>query len=252
MVITDLDGSFWGPELRCHGATLDALAELQRREVDVLVATGRRERSARNGLLANDVMLPAVLLNGALGVDLPADVRFHSRPFQPAEAAAVVESLATIGISPVVYTEDGLVRGDRDVSTGERHRKSFGADFVVEDPFATVRARPILSFSMIGMSRDQIEPAVAALADVPADSHMYEDHLYQAWSLHIQPEAISKWDGVQAYLIWSCWPTPTSPLGSPADTPMRLPSQTTSSPRQTMAVGPPCSIISDSQAQRLA
>jgi hydroxymethylpyrimidine pyrophosphatase-like HAD family hydrolase len=200
MVITDLDGSFWGPELRCHGATLDALAELQRREVDVLVATGRRERSARNGLLANDVMLPAVLLNGALGVDLPADVRFHSRPFQPAEAAAVVESLATIGISPVVYTEDGLVRGDRDVSTGERHRKSFGADFVVEDPFATVRARPILSFSMIGMSRDQIEPAVAALADVPADSHMYEDHLYQAWSLHIQPEAISKWDGVQAYL----------------------------------------------------
>lgn len=208
LVVTDLDGSFWGRDLRCHPDTLAAFAELRSRGVEVLVATGRRERSARKGLAANGVDLPAVLLNGALGVDLPTDTTFHTQPFTPADAAAVVEGLASIGVSPVVYTEDGMVRGGRDVSTGPEHRKSFGVDFIVEDPFATVRTRTILSFSMIGMTRDQVEPAANILATAPADVHLYEDHLYsepehEAWSLHIQPATISKWDGVQSYLAYA-------------------------------------------------
>ncbi len=106
-------------------------------------------------------------------------------------------------MSPVIYTEDGRVRGGRDVTTGKRHRDGFGHDFVVEDPFATVRARSILSFSMIGMARDQLEPAMGALAEVGAEALLYEDHLHQAWSVHIQPASVSKWGGIQSYLDYA-------------------------------------------------
>lgn len=203
LVVTDLDGSFWGRDLRCHPTTLAAVTELEAGGVPLLVATGRREGSARRGLRANGVSAPAVLLNGALGVDLVTDTRFHSHPFAKLDAEAVVVALADVNLSPVIYTEDSMVRGGRDVTTGQGHRASFGYDFVVEDPFATVRARSILSFSMIGLTRDRIEPAVDALADVGAEAMLYEDHLHQAWSMHIQPQAVSKWAGIQSYLSYA-------------------------------------------------
>ncbi|MGI9594661.1 MAG: HAD family hydrolase [Acidimicrobiales bacterium] len=203
LVITDLDGSFWGRDLRCHPTTLDAVAELDRRGVPLLVATGRREGSAKRGLAGNGLSRPAVLLNGALGIDLPTDTRFHSHPFTEADARAVVDSLAEIAISPIAYPDDGTVRGSPDATTGPLHREGFGDDYRAEEPSTTVASSSILSFGMIGMPRHEVEPAVAALADVAADVMLYEDHLHQAWSVHIQPARISKWNGIQSYLDYA-------------------------------------------------
>lgn len=203
LVITDLDGSLWDRDLRCHPDTLAAVAELRARGVPLLVATGRREGSARQGLTGNGLSLPAVLLNGTLGIDLPTETRFHTHPFSAEDAGHIVEALAGVEISPVVYTADGLVRGSLNASTSRRHRDGFGADYVVEEPSTSVATSSILSFTMIGMSRAEVEPAIAALDGVAADVMLYEDHLYRAWSVHIQPAEISKWDGIQSYLAYA-------------------------------------------------
>ncbi len=203
LVITDLDGSFWGRDLRCHRSTIAAAAELERRGVPLLVATGRRRASAERGLAENGLSLPAVLLNGALGVDLPTDTTFHAHPFEQHDARQVVDSLAEVALSPVVYAGDGSVRGGLDATTSEHHRRGFGPEYVVEEPTSAVARGEVLSFGMIGMARHEVEPAVAALADVHADVMLYEDHVYQAWSVHIQPANISKWDGIQSFLSYS-------------------------------------------------
>lgn len=204
LVVTDLDGSFWGPDLRCHPSALAAVDTLRANDVPLLIATGRREGSARAGLEANGIQSPAVLLNGALGIDLPTGVRFHSHPFNTADAEHVVAALDSVDLSPVLYTDDSKVRTGRNVSTNADHRGGLSADRIVEDPFATARARKVLSFSMLGLPREQIEPAAAALADVNADFLLYEDHLYAGfWSMHIQPVAVTKWGGIQSYLAHS-------------------------------------------------
>ena len=205
LVITDLDGSFWGRELRCHPSTLAAVAELERRGVPLLVATGRREASARNGLARNGLTrgrstLPAVLLNGALGADMVTRTRFHAHPFSAAEAQHVVQRLAEVELSPVIYTDDGMVCSAPDATTHPDHRRGFGADHRAESPSITATTSTILSFSMLGMARLQLEPVLAALRDVRADAILYEDHLYRAWSVHIQPAEITKWNGIEAYL----------------------------------------------------
>lgn len=205
LVITDLDGSFWGRELRCHPSTLAAVAELERRGVPLLVATGRRAASARKGLAQNGLTrdrsnLPAVLLNGALGVDMVTEARFHTHPFSATDARHVVERLAAVELSPIIYTDDGMVCSAPDATTHPDHRRGFGADHRPEPPSVTAATSTILSFSMLGLARPQLEPVLEALNDVRADVLLYEDHLYRAWSVHIQPAEITKWNGIQAYL----------------------------------------------------
>lgn len=206
LVVTDLDGSFWGHELRCHPDTLSAVAELEQRGVPLLVATGRRAGSARVGLVENGLLPPAVLLNGAIGVDLESDEMFHRRPFDPAAVSVVLDRLATIGCSPVLYLIDGSTTGALEATTGEEHRRSMGADYVIADPGEVAASGVVLAMTMIGMPRNQVESVPDVVPAEVADVLLYSDHLYSAlsgverWSVHIQPVGITKRDGIKAYV----------------------------------------------------
>jgi hydroxymethylpyrimidine pyrophosphatase-like HAD family hydrolase len=50
LVVTDLDGTFWYHDQRVDPKVLAAVAELERRGVPLLVATGRRLASTRGPL----------------------------------------------------------------------------------------------------------------------------------------------------------------------------------------------------------
>ena len=70
LVVSDLDGTLWERHDEIHPATMEAIAELERRGLPLLIATGRRLASTRDALARFGLTLPAVLLNGALVVDL--------------------------------------------------------------------------------------------------------------------------------------------------------------------------------------
>lgn len=200
LVVTDLDGSFWDHELRCHDLTAGAVSRLQAEGVPLLIATGRRANSARAGLVANNLHLPAVLLNGALGVDFRNDRQFHARPFARDAARAVIDALAEVDLFPVMYLADGSVRGPENVTTALRHRTQLMADYIVSDAAKVVADHDVLGFSMIGLSQDALAPALAAVPAAAADTDLYEDPVFDAWSVHLQPAGISKWDGIEAYV----------------------------------------------------
>ena len=73
LVVTDLDGTLWayGSEGVPHERTLEAWAELDRRGIPVLVATGRRVTTAVNRSRTTAACPSAVVLNGALGSTSP-------------------------------------------------------------------------------------------------------------------------------------------------------------------------------------
>ena len=50
LVVTDLDGTFWYHDLEVAPSVVAAVAELERLEVPLLVATGRRLASTRGPL----------------------------------------------------------------------------------------------------------------------------------------------------------------------------------------------------------
>src|ERR671910_2402512 len=105
LVVTDLDGTLSDAQERIHPASARAIRDLVAGGVPVLVATGRRLRMAAAVLEAGGVVAPAVVLDGALGVDLPARRVFHRIAFPTEAARDVLAAFAAADLSPCVYVD---------------------------------------------------------------------------------------------------------------------------------------------------
>jgi hydroxymethylpyrimidine pyrophosphatase-like HAD family hydrolase len=209
LVVTDLDGTFWDAHTGVAPSVAAAVAELERRGVPLLVATGRRLASTRGPLGRAGLTPPAVVLNGAMGLDLATLDRFHLAPYSTAEALAVYDAFVAAGVSPVVYVDDpryDVFISDR-TSTHESHVRQLGDTAGVrpssgatgDELRATVAHVPVLGFGVIGFPFDAAESAFAALVGI-AEPHLDRSIEYPGLAaMTVAPRNQSKWDGVLAY-----------------------------------------------------
>lgn len=211
LVVTDLDGTFWHTDDHILPSVLAAAAELERRGVPLLVATGRRPASAREPLARVGLAPPAVLLNGAIGIDLATSTCFHRAPFSARSALAAYDDFTSVGVSPVVYVDHPHydVFLSQSPSTHPGHVEALGdtagrrwsptSRASTDDLRGTVAEETVLGFSVIGVSFEVAEAASAAL-----EPH-HEVHLDRSLdypglaSLTVAPRGQSKWDGVLAF-----------------------------------------------------
>ena len=100
LIVTDLDGTLWHTDDDIHPAATAALEEVRRRGPPLLVATGRRVTSTRVPLARLGAAPPAVVLNGALGLDLATGERFHRAPFTALQATRVLAGFRAVGLDP--------------------------------------------------------------------------------------------------------------------------------------------------------
>src|SRR5262245_56578642 len=105
LVVTDLDGTLSDATERIHPAAVAAIHDLESAGIPVLVATGRRLRMAWVVLEAGGLSGPAVVLDGALGLDLRDGRVFHRVAFAAPAAAQVLEVFEAAGLSPCVYVD---------------------------------------------------------------------------------------------------------------------------------------------------
>jgi hydroxymethylpyrimidine pyrophosphatase-like HAD family hydrolase len=205
LVVTDLDGTFWYHDQQVDPSVLAAVAELERQGVPLLVATGRRLASTRGPLARAGLAPPAVVLNGALGLDLRSLERFHLAPFAVEEALAAYDGFVSVGLSPVVYVDHpryDVFLSDAP-STNPRHVRDLGDTAGVRSGpdglRAAVAEHPVLGFSLIGVPFEDAEAATAALLGV-VEVHLDRsiDHPGSA-AMTVAPKHQSKWDGVVAF-----------------------------------------------------
>jgi hypothetical protein len=204
LVVTDLDGTLWHTDDALHPLVVDALAELGRRGVPWLVATGRRVGSTRRPLLAFGLAPPAVVLNGAIGLDLASGARFHRSVFPAADAAAVLRAFVSCGLSPCVYVDHPTIEVfvDDTPSTHPQHLAQLGAAAARGDLAAVVTSHPVVSFGIIGRPHLLLEPAAAAI-DGLAETHLSRAIDLGEATLTVAPKSVSKWDGVMAYCAFA-------------------------------------------------
>jgi len=211
LVVTDLDGTFWHTSDRVPASVLAAVAELERRGIPLLVATGRRLTSTREPLAAVGLTPPAIMLNGAIGIDLATDERFHLAPFPTDEALAAYDAFVSVGLSPVVYidhphydvwiSETADTNPDHVQSLGDTAGRRYGPGqrTAVDDLRRAVAESPVLGYSMIGVPFADAEAAFGALQGV-VEVHLDRSIDYEGLaSLTAAPRHQSKWDGVLAY-----------------------------------------------------
>ncbi len=178
LVVTDLDGTLWELETAIHDRTLAAVVRLLDHSTQLLVATGRRVGSTRAPLAALGLAPPAVVLNGALGLDLASGDRFHRGGFRPDEAVAVLDAHLAHGVEPCVYVDhdDHPVWVSANPSTHPEHLASFDTDVASGDLRTIVTTEHVLAFGVLG-----IDEGTAASdspgADVSANPSTHPEHL---------------------------------------------------------------------------
>jgi hydroxymethylpyrimidine pyrophosphatase-like HAD family hydrolase len=202
LVVTDLDGTLWHTSDEVHPGTAAAWAEVER-QVPILVATGRRLASTREPLARIGVRPPAVVLNGALAVDLGTGRTFHRSAFPAGEAVLVLAAFRQVGLDPCLYVEADdrgveVLLGDPP-STNPGHVRSLGSGAATADLDAAVRDVPILAFGLIGVDHGRLVAAAEAVGDA-AEVHLDRSLEYPGTAtITVAPSGQSKWDGVEAY-----------------------------------------------------
>jgi len=222
LVVTDLDGTLWEQAHLVHPRTIKALADLADLDIPLLVATGRRVRSTREPLELLGLAPAAVVLNGALGLDLRTGAPFHRSDFDAATALVVLQTFQSWNVDPCVYvaprTDEHLVPSPRRVSrpagvgdhpepsvwtsatpsTHADHLASFGDDLGIDNLAQVVGSLPVLAFSLLGIT-EEVAAGIATDISLAATTHVDRDRLYGGFTITVAPPRRSKWDGVVAY-----------------------------------------------------
>jgi hydroxymethylpyrimidine pyrophosphatase-like HAD family hydrolase len=201
LVVTDLDGTLWHTDDRIDPDVVTAARDVERLGVPLLVATGRRLASTRAPLRRVGMAPPAVVLNGALGVDLGTGERFHCSPFPPEQAVAVLAAFRRAGLDPVVHVDHqryDVFLGPTP-STHPEHVAALGDTAGADDLDSVTRQERVLGFSLIGVQHRAGVAVVDAIGEL-AESHLDRslDHA-GAVTLTVAPRGQSKWDGVLAF-----------------------------------------------------
>ncbi len=200
LIVTDLDGTLWERPEAVPAATRRALHDVVEADIPLLVATGRRVVSTRDPLLALGVRPPAVVLNGALGLDLATNRRFHVGGFDAADAVRVLAVFAAYGIDPCIYVDHDApsVWVGPEPSTHPDHLRSFGDDVGAGRLDEIVADHAVLAFGVLGIPESVASAIGDALRDL-AMPHVAPDRQYGGHTLTVAPPDQSKWDGIAAY-----------------------------------------------------
>lgn len=205
LVVTDLDGTLWNRDGEVPQSTRDAIRELERRGVPLLVATARRSWSAAFYLERAQLDLPALLLNGALGRDCQGGDIFHQRIFEPRGAMEVLDVFDRSGVNPCVNFESekwDVVSGPSP-SAGQVYLNWAGSQLkAVHDLRSMANSLPVYAFSVVACSEvDLLRKVSHELAglDAVGMANLFQDRVFGGWTLDTSPTGVNKWSGVEAF-----------------------------------------------------
>ncbi len=169
LVLFDLDGTLLDPAGRVRPASADVIGELVRAGVRVGVATGRMPRSVRPFVEALGLNGPLLLLNGGMVWDVARAAPVHEDRVPLADAVAVLEIAAALGIHVNLYVEDEILIAERTPTSEASARKDGVVQTVAGDLARWLGGRGALPYKLLLIEEqgafDELERrAAAALA----------------------------------------------------------------------------------------
>jgi hydroxymethylpyrimidine pyrophosphatase-like HAD family hydrolase len=200
LVVTDLDGTLSDPAESIHPRSAAAVRAVVARGIPVLVATGRRPRTASWVLEPAGLAGPAIVLDGAIGRDLRDGHTFHQVAFTPEAARRVLDVFTAAGLEPCLFVDHPtaeLVVGPSP-ATHAGHLARNRAWAVTADLAQVVETDPVLTFTVVGGEAARLAEVAVAL-DGPGSASVTPDLVYGGSTLQVRPSGISKWSGVVAF-----------------------------------------------------
>ena len=202
-VVTDLDGTFWGTDTTVHPATLAGVARLDADDLPLLIATGRRARSALVGLQAVGLDdRPGILMNGALARHDLRGESFLVEPIDTSDALHVWEAFDNVGLEPIVYIdhpETDMLVGARPAAGNAYLQSAPGVRWTDELRNELIE-HPVIGFGAFGYPEAQLRLVAEEIngfgsaTAILAKSLLEGDH-----GLMIQGAGVDKQTGIEAW-----------------------------------------------------
>ena len=208
LVVTDLDRTFWGLDCVAPAPHLEALAELESAGHTVLAATGRRLRNISRLFELNSLQLPAVALDGSIGMDFATKERFHRIAFDSGALWELLEILGAHDIRPCLYIDDRGESGGDVVMPKNPSSESNHLRFLDEDVNHALSPsdveNDVLELVLTGLPSDLAHLAAKEVHSQSLGIARVDepDPLYGGSRLTVSPPGISKVSGVEAFCRW--------------------------------------------------
>lgn len=200
LVVTDLDGTFWTGHHLVHPTAIAAWHELERRGVEVMVATGRRVTSTRTPLDRLGLRPAAAVMNGALVLDLDTDERFHHHAHDADAARTILDAFRAEGIEPCVYVDDpecAVLVGEQ-ASTHPEHLATLRGEARIVDLDVHIETATVLMFGVMGLPPAGLAAVATALEGI-GTAHVATGDQWGGHTCTVTPLGLSKWVGVTRY-----------------------------------------------------
>lgn len=174
----DLDGTLLGPDKQISPANLAALRSLEADGLEILIATGRHITRIEPYLAQVARARWAVTCQGASVLDLENSTAIQAIFLTPAETRLLVDLGSRLGLTSVIYAEDGIRAPKHTAMTDLYGRLSGGMPLPMnEEAFATIRAHKVVWLG----PEDSISrlPELPEIAGLPLYHVQTHEHLYE-------------------------------------------------------------------------
>ncbi|MFI6818411.1 HAD family hydrolase [Nonomuraea sp. NPDC050328] len=178
-IVTDLDGTLVGRDLAMVPSGREALRRFRAAGGEVVIATGRRERSARRFYEELELDGPAILYNGARTVNLATGEILSSHHLPAAAWKALLDVFARLprGVSPVVFSGGVPYALEetpelRDYARRDGIELSAPGEWTALRDLAAARGVPLAEIAAVGDNPNDLDLILAAgLGVAVGDGH---------------------------------------------------------------------------------
>jgi len=205
LLALDVDGTLLDPGGNLRPAVQQAIADVRRRGIRVILCTGRRFRSALPISRALQLDTPLVVHNGALVKDPISTETLHQTVLHPTVYQQAVECLRQLSV-PMLYVD--AFNENIDILTENMQRAHPFQQAYLTDNLAHCRIVPDLNappaYGVVLMSimaevthllplRSQLMETLGASAHL----HLLINKNYQGHILEVLPPNVSKWNALR-------------------------------------------------------
>ncbi len=205
LLVLDLDGTILDPEGALPPRVESAIAEVRERGVWILLATGRRFRTALPAARKLELRGPIVVNNGAIVKEIETGETLH-HDYLPAELYPQAIEVLREAASPMVYVD--AYPGPIDIVTGPRERAHpFQTEYLDDnlphcrfvDDLDTPPGEPVIMVSTMGDARQlaALGEKVHAAFGPRVRTHSLINKNYRGQILELLSPGSGKWSMVR-------------------------------------------------------